>query len=103
MEAHQSSPLITQAQFEIWLSDPVTRRYLYALDEIVRLHKQDMGEGAFVHLTDSYKTQSESLMSLGTREGMTMAGNPEAILLECELLEPKEEPKESEEDAEDGA
>ncbi len=94
MAQEQPEPQITQDQFDIWLTSPVTIAYLKCL-EWKRLDTRDAaGEGKLVDSTSADLTHAMIHRALGQQDAYRAAHIPWDMLTFYEMVfmpEPKEE------------
>lgn len=78
-------PIVTPAQFEIWMEDPTTKKYLDCLDMVVQDRVEHLGDAEWVD-KDPDINQGIILTNLGERSGLTIAVHPEKVFIACDML-----------------
>ena len=83
---------ITQAQFDLWIDNPVTKAYLKCLKWSGEQAAEIVGNGSIVDISNNDKSMNSIHSLLGQKIGLTTAGDPIEIFNTHQMLElPKEE------------
>jgi len=82
-------PRVTQAQFEIWMNNPVTKRYLQCLEWEIAHAKEDLKPTLDPANADSSHAYLFELR--GTTAAFTKASDPLTILKRSEMYEQNSE------------
>ncbi len=89
-------PQVTQAQLELWLTDPTTRKYFQCLAWHVEQNVEFVGGASFIS-DDSSKTYAQLIGLIGERGGLELAIDYESIFKQHDMLEPHEDIDDGEE------
>jgi hypothetical protein len=92
-------PRLTQAQYELWIDQPVTKQYLQCLEWSGERIAEALGRGGFVNSRNNDETCNSIHSALGEVEGLLKASEPFEIFIEHEMITlPEEEPQDVESD-----
>ena len=89
-ESQDKYPRVTQAQLELWLSDPTTQKYLMCCGFACKDIDNFMSHGGYVHMTDPNITHLEHHRALTRKEVYSELSDPATVLNKYVLLEAKE-------------
>jgi len=82
---------ITQAQFEIWLDNPVTIAYMQCLEWSAAQIEETMSKGGFIDSSNADLTMSQLHSAMGEARGLIDATFPEILFEKHEMLELRED------------
>ena len=82
----------TQAQFDIWIDNPVTRVYLQCLKWSAEQAEEIAGNGSLIDSSNNDLSMNHIHGVMGQKIGLITASNPESLFNTHEMIEiPKEE------------
>ncbi len=82
---------ITQAQFDLWIDNPVTKAYLQCLEWSAEKISEALGKGALVASDNNDTTCNAIHSALGQQGGFRLAQSVQERFLEHEMLAIPEE------------
>lgn len=81
---------VTQAQFDLWIDNPVTKTYLQCLEWSAEQIAESLGKGSNVDSSNNDLSMNIIHSRLGEKVGLLKAANPIDQFITHEMLEDKE-------------
>ena len=81
---------LSQAQFDIWIDNPVTKVYLQCLEWSAEQAEEIAGSGSLIDSSNNDLSMNHIHGVMGQKIGLTTASNPEQLLNTHKLLEEEE-------------
>ena len=82
---------ISQAQFDIWIDNPVTLMYIQCLRWSEDQIQEALGHGGFIDSNNNDKTCNQIHSALGEQRGYLKAQNPISFFVNHQMIEAPEE------------
>lgn len=79
-------PRISQAQFDIWIDNPVTKTYLQCLEWSGEQVEEVLGKGGYIDPSNNDLSMNRVYNALGQKTGLTNASKPWDIMITHEMI-----------------